>query len=620
MAEEDIIFGKNRHFFGGLEPSNMRKFEVYIEDGMVKIDAHLPADTVIDGQTLCTVKGASIRRKVSEYPRDEFDGEEIANIVSDLTFIDDTADISGTYYYRAFPYTTKGVYNRNAVNKAVINEPDPMVTFSAKSVYDSATDSFSVELVVDIPDTAVGAIIRRSVIGYPVTENDGDECMTVNSDGVYRDTNVASGIRYYYSAFPYTVNGACSREGDNRVEVGTFKYTYLYGYDLDTNDPDPDTRVSYPVGVDNYIYTPAFMDFTAGSFNYGSWPNTPGDKFMPKPCVLNYNGTVAYYLDPNDYTKRADGSTSSGITSLSGCAPMMEWPKIYTKRWEDENGIYHFRCSDAQVDDDWDCWCNYDKNNNVVDHFYMSIYPATNIGSSGVACVSGGNPANTNVTSAMSDYSQHCGENWSYWYAAEAFLIQDLLVMMAKSTDAQTKYGYGIYGGPPANGKTDTRGLFYGTSTGGSSSTVKVFGIEHFWGLDSYLCGLLYINNAYKFKATPGTHDGSSVTGFNFDTGNGYITLAEGLFANGSSAYISDMKTTTFGRAPIALNGSATTYETDMTSVNSSNGTSSNPLVASLGGKSTDGTGCGPFSLNFTAIRSTTGSWVHRLSYRPVAN
>ena len=28
MAEEDLIFGKNRHFFGGIEPSNMLTFTV----------------------------------------------------------------------------------------------------------------------------------------------------------------------------------------------------------------------------------------------------------------------------------------------------------------------------------------------------------------------------------------------------------------------------------------------------------------------------------------------------------------------------------------------------------------------------------------------------------------
>ena len=28
MAEEDLIFGKNRHFFGGIEPSNMQNLSL----------------------------------------------------------------------------------------------------------------------------------------------------------------------------------------------------------------------------------------------------------------------------------------------------------------------------------------------------------------------------------------------------------------------------------------------------------------------------------------------------------------------------------------------------------------------------------------------------------------
>ena len=34
MAEEDLIFGKNRHFFGGIEPSNMLVFSVAVESGV----------------------------------------------------------------------------------------------------------------------------------------------------------------------------------------------------------------------------------------------------------------------------------------------------------------------------------------------------------------------------------------------------------------------------------------------------------------------------------------------------------------------------------------------------------------------------------------------------------
>lgn len=49
--------------------------------------------------------------------------------------------------------------------------------------------------------------------------------------------------------------------------------------------------------------TPAGMNFSTGVFNYGGWENA---FFMPRPCMLKYDGTVDYYLDPNDYTKRVD--------------------------------------------------------------------------------------------------------------------------------------------------------------------------------------------------------------------------------------------------------------------------------------------------------------------------
>ena len=64
MAEEDLIFGKNRHFFGGIEPSNMLAFSaVFVAQyGGVMIAATLPNDTVVNNQTLlsgiCTLWNA----------------------------------------------------------------------------------------------------------------------------------------------------------------------------------------------------------------------------------------------------------------------------------------------------------------------------------------------------------------------------------------------------------------------------------------------------------------------------------------------------------------------------------------------------------------------------------
>lgn len=115
---------------------------------------------------------------------------------------------------------------------------------------------------------------------------------------------------------------------------------------------------------------------------------------------------------------------------------MMEWPKIYTKRWE-ENGVYHFRCSDIPQDDTWDCWCNYDRNNNEIDHFYTPIYFGSNV-SSKLRSISGqANMVSKNATTEI-NYAKANGSDWYTEVLADRLLIQDLLVMMGKSTDCQT--------------------------------------------------------------------------------------------------------------------------------------------------------------------------------------
>lgn len=377
MAEEDLIFGKNRHFFGGIEPSNMLTFTAHggTPQGQycVLITATLPNDTVVNEQTLCTVKGAIIRRKTTDYPKDEFDGDLVADIKESTTFMDFGLSSTGTYYYAAFPYTTQGVYNRNKSNRAVVNEPEPMKEFSAKSVYVSASDTVKVEITAKLPSSVAGAVIRRSTTGYPTSETEGELFKNITANGTYTDTNVTVGVVYYYSAFPYTSTGAYNRSEANRTSVTPKKRDYLFGYDLVKATSSPTGRVTYPSDVDNAAFTPAAMNFSTGKFNYGGWAFDPGEKFMPRPCMLTYAGKVDHYLDPNNYTKKIDGSASKVADTSFGGNAMMEWPKIYTKRWE-SNGVYHFRCSDTPQDDTWDCWCNYDRNNNQIDHFYTPIY------------------------------------------------------------------------------------------------------------------------------------------------------------------------------------------------------------------------------------------------------
>ena len=562
MAEEDLIFGKNRHFFGGIEPSNMQNFTAAIEGEHVKITAQLPADTVINGQTLCTVEGAVIRRNTTDYPKDEFDGEEVAIIKTSTTFVDSETSATGTYYYAAFPFTTQGVYNRNKANRVVVNEPEPMEEFSAKSVYVSSSDTVKVEITAKLPDGVAGAVIRKSTTGYPTSETDGDALTTITADTVYTDTNVTVGTTYYYSAFPYTSTGAYNRSEANRTSVTPKKRDYLFGYDLVKSTSSPSGRVSYPDDVDNANFTPAKMNF-GGSFSYGDWNFAPGEKFMPRPCMLTYAGVVDHYLNPNDYTQKAEGGASKVADTSFGGNAMMEWPKIYTKRWE-SNGVYHFRCSDTPQDADWDCWCNYDRNNNQIDHFYTPIYFGSSVNGRLRSLSGKGN--NVNMTaSADINAAIANGDDWYTEVLADRLLLQDLLVMMARSTECQTAFGYGRCKSSNSNaiapGTMNTKGMFWGSND--QTSGVKVFGMENVWGnLWRRTAGWINANGTQKVKLTRGTHDGSTATDYNTD-GSGYKTIANATPAGTSGGYISSMKTEAFGRLPVTASGSSSTYEAD---------------------------------------------------------
>ena len=470
MAEEDLIYGKNRHMFGGIEPSNMLGFkaissyDVATSKARIKIIAELPNDTVINNQTLCTVSGAIIRKKAGSYPKDEFDGTLIADIKENTEIYDTDVVIGTTYYYAAFPYTSQGVYNRNKANRAMVLAQ---------------------------------------------------------------------------------------------------KYLYLYGYDLTISDTNPATRVTYPSDVDNASFEAAGMNFTSGKFNYGGWPSTPGEKFMPRPCMLRFDGTVAEYLNPDDYTKTVDGAASKVATTTFMGNAMMEWSKIYTHR-EVVNGVYKFRCSDIPLGDDWDCWCNYDKNNNVIDHFYTPIYFGSNI-SSVLRSISGQSNYVNNTAQSEINLAVANGDGWYTEVLADRLLIQDLLVLMAKNTELQNIYGTGRCSSSNSSaigqGTMNTKGMFWGDKS--QTNGVKVFGMENWWGnLWRRTAGWINANGTQKIKITAGTHDGSTANGYNLD-GSGYITVADATPAGTSGGYISEMKTLPFGRIPFKASGSATTYEAD---------------------------------------------------------
>ena len=352
----------------------------------------------------------------------------------------------------------------------------------------------------------------------------------------------------------------------------------VYGFHINGSESDPAKMVSYL--KDAAGMTPAKMDYTADKFNYGSW----GDAFfMPRPCMLKSDGTVAYYLNPDDYSKKADGTASDiSNTSFDGNA-MMEWgqngKKIWMKIVPDSDGksssVY---ISDHQADQNFHAWSFVNNQGVMVDHFYTPIYNGSVI-SSKLRSISGqaysalcqGNSATTEVTYAKANNS---GDD-VLWYTevfSDILLINMLLILISKSTDTQTAFGQGRHSQSSSassmlgTGTMDTKGLFWGDDSG--TYGVKVFGMENWWGNQwRRYAGHINDNGTQKVKLTYGKQDGSGVNGYvqsnTASDYSGYLAIANSTPTGTSGGYIDQMLFTDKGMFPKNASGSSSTYYCD---------------------------------------------------------
>lgn len=402
------------------------------------------------------------------------------------------------------------------------------------------------------------------------------------------------------------VNGAFELLGGNSGEVVVKK---CYGFAIDQTDENPETSVTYTdeaVGM-----TPFQMDLETGVPSYGSWADA---FFMPKPCMLKFDGTVDYYLDPNDYTKKTDGSASDVENVDYEGNAMMEWPVIYVSRTMDGDTIFT-KIASYQVDDTFECFSNHGMDGSIG-KFYTPIYNGSLDANDRLRSLSGKTIMNNKEASEEMQYAQANGTGWNIELVSDRMVINDLLVLMGKNTNTQEVFGEGFTtGGSLTNikptGTLNDKGMFYGLSD--TSTPVKVFGMENYWGqINRRIAGWTLNEHEHYIKMTYGQEDGSTVDGFNID-GTGYV--ATGVTSN-LSGYIAKMNASKYG---MLIEGNttatATTHYCD-TGYTNNNGV----RFACVGGGSAHGSACGAFrsDLRYTASRRY---WYigASLSYKPSA-
>ena len=457
--------------------------------------------------------------------------------------------------------------------------PQPMQTFSANF----NPDTKNVELYInESADTIIGGqtastvekvIIRRKKDTFPIDENDGDLILITERKnfGAYKRVpyidvieNVQMGETYCYKAFPINNVGLVGYSASNESKFTTKDY-WLFGFKLDQNESDPASMIRYI--EDNENYQSAYMDYDTDSFNYGNWENA---WFMKvKPCMLNYDGTVSYYLNPNDYSLKEDG-TDSDIANVDfeGNA-MVGIPKTYWKIVDNGDDTANIYFSNKKVDEDFQCWSHIDNNGNEIDYCYMPIYNGYSDGTR-LRSLSGYLPVQSKTAEQEINLAKANNQDDNViWYTevySDRMLINLLLLLIGKSTDTQTVFGNGNCSGNKVasdllkTGTLDTKGLFYGINS--SKNAVKIFGIENWWGNQwKRVAGWVCNQGNQMIKLTYGQYDGSTTSTYNID-GTGYISI--GYTPTGTSGgYTSKIAFTKYGLIPVAAKGSATTYYTD---------------------------------------------------------
>lgn len=429
-----------------------------------------------------------------------------------------------------------------------------------------------------------GFKIVMSTDVYPVDENSGELVIDHVADGstlTHEITGLTNDTAYYFCAFPYTDHDVTNRAAGLRVLAGshpnrataTPQAYVLYGFRRTKADSNPATRVAatdMAIGV-----TPASMDTSTGAIDLGGWASAwfvTGNK----PVMLKSNGTIDYELNPNDYTKKLDGTASDvANTSYDGNA-MALIPTCWVKRWQDSTYEY-FQVCNIQLNEDFKAYAHQREDGSIMEWFARSIYNAGLV-SGKARSLSGLAPNNTTAGGTQLSYAQANGSLWDSDTWSRVALIWDLLTLMGLSDDVQATWGYGYYTGVSqashlkTAGTGNTKGQFCGTH---ANDVVKVFHIENFWGdICKILQGLVY-NTTGKY--------GVKMTRPYSTSGSGYTAMSFGVTGT-SGGYQSAHNMSEYGCLPTTVSGSDSTYIPDGAWFNTSQ-----QNFARFGGDGSDG-------------------------------
>lgn len=351
----------------------------------------------------------------------------------------------------------------------------------------------------------------------------------------------------------------------------------VFGVEIDLTNSNPETAVTYTDG--------------AVGMNPGSaWNTMPIFKDI-KPCLLK-NGVVQYYLNPNDLTKKADG-TSADITSGNDGDVMIEIPKTGYKIITANNTLIIKVTSNPDDAANFKYYAHTRVAEGDRSKLYIGAYLGWNSGSK-LRSLSGKTPTASQTIGTFRNQAQANGAGYDIVSFYPLTLLQCLFLIKYKNRNSQTALGRGYVDGNSAaitTGNTNTKGIDFGETTG--KQQMCFLNIEDMWGnLRWFIDG--FFSDASRNMLT-------AFTGFN-DTGSGYTNRGQGATADIGNYMSKPQGTTEAGFVAKEVSGSTTTHFTDYANLSASR-------LPHFGGSWGSGDSAGVFGLNVNRAADYSSSY-----------
>lgn len=362
----------------------------------------------------------------------------------------------------------------------------------------------------------------------------------------YFTSDVNGKVNTNYNPYYETQLNTMSKQ--NEYKIKRFPYA-IYGFRIKKSEPDPTLRVEYTNMAENFI--PIQVNET--SFNLNSWKETFIINSF-KPCMLKFDGTVDYYLNPFDQTLKMDGTLSDVANINYNGNAMVEIKKMYLYCYEDSTYEY-CNIANYKVNNNYKCYAHVNSLGQEVDCIYLPMFKGSLDSSNRLRSIANQTPIGNSTTTEEITYAKNNGSRWYTDDFINHKLIQNIAYLISKSCDTQNIFGNGNVSNskPNITGNLASKSMFYGTKTDKTSS-VKLLFLENYYG-DRYdrTAGLINYYGTYYVKPHPPYNENDSVSGY----------INTGILSPSTFGFQNQCTMTEYGLLPTEVNGTETTYYTD---------------------------------------------------------